>query len=334
MSNRFQTALVRSPFDVKLPPQPHQAFLNMRDATGGFPLAARRAVEAMWLPFRHRATNHWLSQFPREPHQRFWEMYLALVLEADGHRLDMPHTARRDEGPDVKLLRDGLPSVVVEAVCATLGDPASPNCVPSFPTSTVDKIEVHMYPEEQVVLRIASVLADKAKQRQRHVASGLVDPASPFVIALNCGGHRELSCGAVEPMALKALFPVGHPSLSIDTRTFRTVDSGWTTRMAVTKTQVESGAGVAIPTTMFANPAASAISAILCSNANLANHAWLDGGRPSHGFSLVRNPFAAHPVPPNLLPVDEVIDAVLAGGDMLEIHREPGRAPMLSLSKS
>jgi hypothetical protein len=43
----------------------------------------------------------------------------------------------------------------------------------------------------------------------------------------------------------------------------------------------------------------------------------------------VRNPFAAHPVPPDLLPADEVIDVVLKDEDTLEIRREPGRAPIL-----
>jgi hypothetical protein len=273
MSKRIQIASIASPFDVKLPPRPDRAFLNMRDAIEGFPLAARRAVEAMWLRYRRRATNHWLSQFPRETHMRFWEMYLALALEADGHRLVLPNTARSDEGPDFTLLRDGLPAVVVEAVCATLGDPASPNSVPDFPPSTPDKIEVRRYPEEQVVLRITSALADKAKQRQRHVDAGLVDPASPFVIALNCGGHHDLMWGAIDPMALKALFPVGHRFVSIDPLTSKTVDGGWTTRMAVTKAQAGGGAGEAVPTTMFATPAFCAISAVLCSNANLADHA-------------------------------------------------------------
>lgn len=325
----MKAAAIASPFDGAPPAGADPIYLAMKSASTGIRRDARRAVEAMWSSYRHRATDHWVREFRLQTHKRFWEMYLTLVVEADRHCLDTPRTTRRDEGPDLVLLRNNLPAVVVEAVCATLGDPGRPNSVPAGLLPSPGKPVVGTYPEEQVILRITSVLNDKVNQRQRHVRRGLIDPDSPFVIALNCGGHFQLMGGPIEPMALKALFPVGHPFISIDRQTMASVGSGWTPRTTVTKTGTGNLGPVAIPTMMFATPAFSEISAVLCSNANVTNHGWIGQRRSTHGFVLIRNPFASRPVAPSLLPVDEVIDGIPAGAGELEIRRQKGRTPVL-----
>jgi hypothetical protein len=304
----------------------------MRAATEGPALLVKQAVEAMWEAYRGRATTHWLREFPCQTHNRFWEMYLTLVLQADGHRLEPLRSVRRDEGPDVVILRDGAPPVVLEAVCATLGEPDNPNSVPPFPNSTPGNTKMREYPDEQVVLRMTTALHTKAKQRDSHIAAGLVDPASPFVIALNNGGAFELKFGPLEPMALKALFPIGSPYGTYDVRIRATIERGWTTREAITKVPSEPGAGEApVPLTMFTDSRFAGVSAVLCSSADLANHSWIELQPGSPGFVLVRNPYATNPLPPDFLPVDEVIDAVPVGPDRLELRRAPGRAPALCL---
>jgi hypothetical protein len=333
--HRWRPSDIDSLFGLPLTGIVDLSYASMRARRNPAACEARRLVDALWLRYRDRATRQWVTQFPLRMHDRFWEMYLTVCLRDGGLEVAPPSSILRDVGPDVRIIRQGLPTIVVEATCIEPGDPTNTNCVPIYPPSVRGAFEVRNHPEEQVILRYTAALHAKARQRERHVANGLFDAQSPFVIAINAGGCTEALFSPLQPMVLKALFPVGHPYLSIDTLTGRSIGGGWTTRLQIFKSSSgagTSGLGSAVPTTMFSGQEFTNVSAILHSGMNVANQVRLSGEAEGADFVIIHNPNAASPLARGLLPAIEEIDPVWADDETLDLRRRPGRCPLRRVS--
>jgi hypothetical protein len=326
--HRRRPSDIDSLFSLPLLGNVDPSYVAMRTERNAAAREAREAVDILWFRYRDRATRHWVVQFPTKTHDRFWEIYLTVHLQDGGLEVARSVSIHRDDGPDVQIIRQGLPAIVVEAACIGPGDPVYTNSVPIYPPSDCGAFEVRPYPEEQLILRYTSALHAKARQRERHVGSGFFDAQSPFVIAVNAGGCTEALLDPIQPMVLKALFPVGHLYLSIDNVTLRSVGGGWTTRPQVFKARPgdrTSGQSSAVATTMFSAEEFTGVSAILHSGVNVANQVWPGGQTAGADFVLIHNPNATSPIPRGLLPAIEEIDPVWVDAETLDLKRRPGR---------
>lgn len=288
----------------------------------------RTYLEAMWSRFRPLASAHWQSEFPRQTHRRFWEMYLCAALLDFGFQLEqLP-----DDAPDALVrLPDGRP-VWFEAIAADAGEPGNPNSVPQLSELALDVVRVGYLPEEQIILRITSAIASKISQRAKRIKRGRVKAEDVYVIAVSAGAV-PLAFAAMRdlPIAARAVFPVGHQYFKVNTSSFEVVDSGWASRMGITKkprpaakSEVQANASAVssvVPTTLFANDNHAEISAIVYSDARVSRHAAERGGKWGDDFVLIHNPFARSPLPRGFFPRGREFTAEhYSDGDMVLVR--------------
>ncbi|NVJ27774.1 hypothetical protein HUW62_41845 [Myxococcus sp. AM011] len=284
----------------------------------------RTYLEAMWSRFRPLASAHWQSEFPRQTHRRFWEMYLCAALLDFGFQLEqLP-----DDAPDALVrLPDGRP-VWFEAVAADAGEPDNPNSVPQLSELALDVVRVGYLPEDQIILRITNAIVSKVNQRARRIKRGRVKAEDVYVVAVSAGAV-PLAFVAMRdlPIAARAVFPVGHQYFKVNTSSFEVVDSGWTSRMGVIKkprpaamSEVQTNASVVVPTTLFADDEHAGISAIVYSDAKVSRHAAERGGKWGDDFVLIHNPFARSPLPRGFFPRGREFTAENSDDDMVLVR--------------
>lgn len=252
----------------------------------------RYQLERLWNTYRPYATKHFYDQFPLHTQDRFWEMYLAVSLIQ--RRLTLSRLT--DNAPDVGLTLDQGPQVWFEAVAPSPGVCDAPDSVPRLEPMVGQGSIARQFPEEQILLRLTQAVRDKRRQRARQLRARIVGLPDAYVIAINVGGITEAWWGAQIPTILKALFPIGHMTVSFDLDSRVASKIGWSTRPQIAKSR-----GGTVPTTLFANPRGRGVSAVLYSTVHL--------GRLTHDapvaygsdFVLVHNPFAAVPLPRGFL---------------------------------
>lgn len=220
----------------------------------------------------------------RDVHAVFWEMHVAAGLIDAGATL-VPRDKRtpRKEGPDI-LCTD--PRMWVEAVIATAG--RGEDAVPEAPLGKVSSV-----PDDRMILRITQAIAYKRDRREEHVRRNWVAASDPYVVAVNAGA---LPSGRLElplPRIVRAVFPFGHLTVSMNTQTAETSDSFYQHRPAIAKS-----AGTPIATTLFEDPSYAGISAALYSVVDAFNPARSLNG----SLVLVHNPIAAAPLDRGCLP--------------------------------
>ncbi|MBN8232483.1 hypothetical protein JYK02_33705 [Corallococcus macrosporus] len=283
----------------------------------------RAHLEEMWSRFRPLASSHWQSEFPRQTHRRFWEMYLCAALLDVGLQLE----PLRDDAPDALVrLPDGS-AAWFEAVAADAGDQDNPNSVPPLPELAPGTVHVGYLPEEQMVLRITGVIASKIKQRAKRIGRGRIKAEDAYVIAVNAGAvPHAFAARSDYPLIVRAVFPIGHQYFTVNTASLEVENSGWTSRMGISKkrnppanTQVPSSELAAlsiVPTTLFANDEHAGVSGILYSDATVSRHAAERGGNWGDDFVLIHNPFACNPLPKGIFPRGREFSAEHSNGEM------------------
>ncbi|MBS7789102.1 hypothetical protein KTR66_03795 [Roseococcus sp. SDR] len=247
----------------------------------------RSHLERLWTIYRPYATKHFYDQFPLHTQDRFWEMYLAAALLQRDFKL----SRLTDNAPDVGLTLDCGQKVWFEAVAPGPGVPGAPDSVPPLEPMTGRVSIARQFPEEQILLRLTQALREKRRQRARQMRGRLVGLRDAYVIAINVGGIPEAWWGAQIPTILKALFPIGHMTVSFDLESRVSSRIGWSSRP-----QIEKSGGGAVATTLFANPRGRGVSAVLYSTTHLGRLAHDAPVEPGSDFVLVHNPFATVPL--------------------------------------
>ena len=210
--------------------------------------------EDLWRDFREHADSHFVSEFCRHFHQRWFEMYLAVSLLRRGFDV-----RSQDTGPDILLETDGG-RICIEAVCATAGEIGHTDSVPKAPLGKAFTVPVRQY-----VLRIRSALEDKARKFNRYLEEKIVCEDDNLAIAINIYGIDGIIAG-MDDVVMRALYGRGDLVLTIDkyTREPKNVS-----RQPITKVFKKSGS--AVGTIPFVDFSLAHISSALVFWGNAAN---------------------------------------------------------------
>lgn len=254
--------------------------------------AIRRQLEGLWASYRDLATSHWYAEFPRHTQSRFWEMYLAVSLRGAGLSLaQLP-----DHSPDARItLSDGR-KCWFEAVAVGAGDLSNADHVSDFSARQGGPIVAEKVPEEQILLRLTGGIRAKRIQRAKQLRQRIINWRDPYVIAINSGAIPRAWFSSQFPWIIKAVYPIGYQFMTFDARTKEIADTGWTSRLDISRAN-----GQKVATRLFASPRGAGISAIVYSSTHLGQ--LCTDGKIICGDDLVvvHNPFARNPLPSGFL---------------------------------
>lgn len=236
---------------------------------------ARQRFDDMWQIFKSHADSNFEDEFLLHPRERFWEMMLTVALLDGGIDISCPKP-----GPDICISSD-VRTVWIEAVTPSSG--SGPNSVPIPPND-----KMFDYPEPQIILRFRNALDNKYKGYKKYVDDGLVGTHDPYVIALSGGQINVLIDSDEAPAVMKALLPIGSPSVLINIATNKIEEWGYAYRPNVFKAN-----GSLVSTEFFLDPQYASISAVLFSEANFL----INPTDARKNFLVIHNPIAINPLP-------------------------------------
>ena len=251
-------------------------YVNVRDAKEGFCADGRAFTEQLWPHFSHYADSNFLREAKDNFTERFWEMYLGCTLLDCGFDIGTPG----DEGPD--LYADVTNKRVwfeATAPSAGTGDDQVPEPIPG---------RVVAVPENQILLRLTGAIDAKRQHFEKAEKQGKVSKHDSAVICINGRNIPHSISDYVPHRIVRAVFPIGNPTVTLDRETLQVVDSGFEVRHRVEKTS-----GTEIPTTGFIDGSLARVSAVIYSRVDCANHP----SRLGDDFVCVHNSNTYHPLP-------------------------------------
>src|SRR5258708_14105698 len=121
-------------------------------------------------------------------------------------------------------------------------------------------------PEDQMLLRLLSGVADKYKRYCKYVEQDIVGTGDLYIIAINRSKLEHLDSQI--PLILKCLFKLGWQILFTELKRpeLKATESFWTTRDQITK---DNESDTKISTGFFENPKISGISAVIYVEPNI-----------------------------------------------------------------
>lgn len=246
----------------------------------------RQSVSCMWKKFKPLAGPNFMSDFPRQPDQRYWEMYLGSYLLDQGLEV-----TSKSEGPDFRITR-GDKIIWVEAVTASLGQEGTPDRVPEIiPLSEGGGVQA--VPRDKMIIRYRQSLDVKEKKYREYVNDGTVSTDDIKVIAVSRGELRRAgSDGDRLPYIVSAVFPAGQEFITFDRETGNVVGGGRHFQPTIAKAN-----GKPVETLFFTDPDHADISAVIYSSSDIGNIP------RQHGADLIviHNPLANNPLPQGAL---------------------------------
>lgn len=191
-------------FSSTIPEAACLTYKKVYEATDGRLKEVRDHCMDLWCDYAQFADEHFLDEFPRNFHQRWFEMYLTVSLLRTGIGVCCPKP-----GPDIQLKLNGR-HVYIEAVCASSGEQYRDDSVPDLlPGSTA------AVPMDSYVLRVSSSLSNKAKKIDGYFRKGIITEQDLVVIAINIRAVNWLWADMDEVMK-RSLYGVGDIVLSYD----------------------------------------------------------------------------------------------------------------------
>ncbi len=246
-------------------------YTRTRDSNESHLVDARRFIEHIWQECGQFVDVNAAERASQALAPVFWELYLAYSLKSAGIEL-VPRTGRipAREGPD---LRARQPEVWLEAVAPTCGE--GPDALrPPTPG------EAFKVPTDAFVLRLRSVIEDKAAQLKKHADRGLIKDGQASIIAISGIRLQHSFSELPVPRIVRSVLGLGDLVLEID-RKSNTISG----RSVEYRDQVERQKGeqiVPIKTDVFRHAAYAHISAVIYSYSN-----WVSHIAPGADFTLV-----------------------------------------------
>jgi type I restriction enzyme S subunit len=268
------------------------AYSNLRSATDGFGLAAREHCDDLWRDFAVLADENFVSAFPFQLHERWFEMYLAVGLLRAGLNVSCPKP-----GPDVLLMHGGR-RIWIEATCATPGVRGLPDSVPEprYWKPGEGEPEATDRPTGAMTLRIRNSLDAKERVFASYVANGIVPPGDITMIAINV--HAIPNAWAdMDDLMRRTLYGLGDLMISIHRETRKVLETMHADTPTISK---KSGAVVNVNAFSLGG-SMSHISAVLGSREDCANRP----ARLGDGFAIYPNLNAASSWPAGTIQLGE-----------------------------
>lgn len=242
----------------------------------------RTFCESLWRRYEPYADPHFLTEVKHQFNQRFWEMYLAVTFLERGYTLHRLSSGGPEFGIDVAGRRFWF-----DAITPTRGD--GPDAVPQ---PELGARVARVVPQEQIILRITSALAEKREKWRRDLTKGLVRAEDGFIVAINGRTIRHCWDGAEMPYVVKALFGIGNLAVAIDRASLEVVETKYLQRPTIRKLS-----GTSVSSQPFGAGECPGVSAVLYSSADAARMSFTLGG----DFLILHNPQAAVQLPPKSL---------------------------------
>ena len=237
---------------------------------------ARNYANQLWALYEPLADAHFQKDARKHFLERYWEMYVAVALMANGRR----PVRHGNSGPEFYFSFRGK-RVWVEAIVPNSG--VGPDQVRE--NDPADNFRV---PVEKILLRYTAVLREKVSKLERDIARGIVSSSDSYVVAINGRAIPYAWAGGVLPYMIQAFLPIGSLSLTFDRRTKSIVDRSFERREAIPK---QSGAVVS--TMPFLDDRYRGVSVAIHSGVDAANLP----RRLGADFFVLHNPLASNPLP-------------------------------------
>src|SRR5260370_7646800 len=160
----------------------------------------RQWIEDMWMEYRQFADRNFASEFKANFCKRAWELYLGITLHKRWGLQPGSKSKRESAGPDFKTIHNtnkSAQTVWIEAIAIEKGD--APNRVPEMVFNDVADL-----PEDQMLLRLLSGVADKYKRYCKYVEQDIVGTGDLYIIAIN-QSNLEHSVSQI-PLIFNSLF--------------------------------------------------------------------------------------------------------------------------------
>ncbi len=186
----------------------------------------RQHINAIWQWYSamELADKNFVTDFPKNTTQRWWELETAWFLHNCGYNL-----AKGKAGSDFLCKGENI-VFEVEVVAPTPGKEGHPNFVPEISNTN------NLRERERIeLLRLTSAIYDKAKKHLRDIEKGCSNPSLPFVIALSPADLPNMFSGLDMPAALKAVYPIGGQYYSLDPATGQALSREWECRLQIHK---------------------------------------------------------------------------------------------------
>ena len=245
-------------------------------------------LQLLWSTFKPHCpeVTHFLKDAMKNPHQRWWEMFLAWIFVEKKSQL---HPVAQD-GPDLAVgTKSG--EVLVEAVAPLpgTGKDAAVRRYVTKNTYTLDRRAIR--------LRYGSVVYDKLKQLRSRLTSNVVSESDPYIVAVSGSAIEDSDAHKGIPEITNILFGLEGSGLSIP------IDGGEPSPVALgektirkhsSATDIDSGLFHIVEGDEFVY---KGISGVLFSSRRIVDC------RPKHvgdDFIFVPNPNATNPLPANL----------------------------------
>ncbi len=253
----------------------------------------RNRLEAQWRRFHPHADANFLKEIRTNGHfnSRVWEMRLACAFLDAGRSL-----MSSGSGPD--LIVDG---VLVEAV-------APQPCIAIKETAhEMRKGEFVSACDDEMVLRFTSAISEKRRQYQRWVKKGIIDPTSPFVIAVSASNFGP---GVLDPSDPIVLWPL----LGVRGRVamFDHDGNAQSIQFAFQPTR-EKPSGAHVDNFLFREGGASEVSAVIFSDRNFRTASFDD-------IVTIHNPRAAFPLAERFLPFGR--EFAVRGDSIVQLEKD------------
>ena len=251
-------------------------YVNVRDAKDGDCAEGRTFTELLWPQFSPYADTNFLREAKDNFTERFWEMYVGCTLLDCGYEIGTPG----DEGPDLYAdVREERVWFEATAPSPGTGDDQVPEPVLGKATRV---------PDDQILLRLTGAIDAKRQHFEAAETKGITSEHDGAVICIN-GRNIPHSISDYWPHRIvRAVFPIGYPTVTVGPETSEAVDSGFDLRP-----HLEKASGTEIPTTGFTDSSLAMISALIYSRVDCAN----PPSRLGDDFICVHNPNARNPLP-------------------------------------
>ena len=231
--------------------------------------------ERLWNPYSKLAQQDFVEEFSKSFHERFWEMYLGVLLREFHPGVTVPK-----DGPDFAIPHKDT-TIFVEATTVSRGE--GPDCVPDISVRSDDDDSV---PFNECILRVTSGLKKKAFEENRPIQHA---KEGPYVIAMNLL-FPEAWLGGSTPLSARAALGVGELLFTMSDNYDR-----FTNHIS----SILKQSGNDVTTTAFRCPDYDHVSALLVARVSLFSSSYC-----SHAaMEFLHNPRATKPLPCGWLPV-------------------------------